>query len=80
LCPNNAFNGFMRLYKDALESAFPLKSIEPNRKYITRDPRVTERAERERLSWGEAQASAKDRTFCQNIVVVLCPTGDEEDK
>jgi len=32
------------------------------------------------LSWGEAQASAKDRTLWQNIVVALCPTGDEEDK
>ena len=27
------------------------------------------------LSWGEAQASAKDK-----VVVALCPTGDEEDK
>ena len=32
------------------------------------------------LSWGEAQASAKDRTLWQNIVVTLCPAGDEEDK
>ena len=33
------------------------------------------------LSWGEAQAAAKDRTLWMNIVVVaLCPTGDEEDK
>ena len=32
------------------------------------------------LSWGEAQASAKDRTLWQNIVVALCHTGDEEDK
>ena len=32
------------------------------------------------LSWGEAQASAKDRTLWQNIVVALCPTWDEEDK
>ena len=32
------------------------------------------------LSWGEVQASAKDRTLWQNIVVALCPTGDEEDK
>jgi len=31
------------------------------------------------LSWGEAQVSAKDRTLWQNIVVALCPTGDEED-
>ena len=29
------------------------------------------------LSWGEAQASAKDRTLWRNIVVALCPTGDE---
>ena len=32
------------------------------------------------LSWGEAQASAKDGTLWQNIVVASCPTGDEEDK
>ena len=32
------------------------------------------------LSWGEAQASAKDRTLWRSIVVTLCPTGDEEDK
>ena len=32
------------------------------------------------LSWGDAQASAKDRILWQNIVVVLCPTGDEEGK
>jgi len=32
------------------------------------------------LSWGEAQATAKDGTLWRNIVVALCPTGDEEDK
>ena len=32
------------------------------------------------LSWGEAQASAKDRTLWRSIVVALRPTGDEEDK
>ena len=32
------------------------------------------------LSWGEAQAAAKDRNLWRNIVVALCPTGDEEDK
>jgi hypothetical protein len=32
------------------------------------------------LSWGEAQASAKDRTLWQNIIVTSCPTGDKEDK
>ena len=32
------------------------------------------------LSWGEAQTAAKDRTLWRNIVVALCPTGDEEDK
>ena len=31
------------------------------------------------LSWGEAQAAAKDRTQWRNTVA-LCPTGDEEDK
>ena len=34
-----------------------------------------------RLSWGEAQAAAKDRTLWRNIVVVaLCLTGHKEDK
>ena len=33
-----------------------------------------------KLSWGEAQASAKDRTLWRNIVVALCPTADEEDR
>ena len=33
-----------------------------------------------RLLWGEAQATAMDRTLWRNIVVALCPTGDEEDK
>ena len=32
------------------------------------------------LSWGEALAAAKDRTLWRNIVVALCPTGDEKDK
>ena len=32
------------------------------------------------LSWGEAQAAAKDRTLWRNVVVALYPTGDEEDK
>ena len=32
------------------------------------------------LSWGEAQAAAKDRTLWGNIIVALYPTGDEEDK
>ena len=40
-CPNNAFNPFMTLYKDAFESAFPIQSIKSNRKYITREPWVT---------------------------------------
>ena len=31
------------------------------------------------LTWGEAQASDKDRTLWRKIVVALCPTGDEED-
>ena len=29
------------------------------------------------LSWGEAQVAAKDRTLWRNVVVALCPTGDE---
>ena len=32
------------------------------------------------LSWGEAQAAAKDTTLWRNIVVTVCPTGDEEGK
>ena len=39
-----------------------------------------DRATRYGLSWGEAQAAAKDRTLWRNNVVALCPTGDEEDK
>ena len=30
------------------------------------------------LSWGEAQAAAKDRTLWRNIVVALCPSGYED--
>ena len=30
--------------------------------------------------WGEAQAPAKDKTLCRNVVVVSCPAGDKEDK
>ena len=30
------------------------------------------------LSWGEAQATAKDRTLWRNVIVALCLTGDEE--
>ena len=40
---------------------------------------MTELQEME-LSWGEAQTAAKDRTLWRNVVVALCPTGDEEDK
>ena len=32
------------------------------------------------LSWGEAQAAAKDRTLWRDVVVAFCPAGDEEDK
>ena len=33
------------------------------------------------LSWGDAQATAKDRTLWKNIVgVALCPSRDEEDR
>ena len=32
------------------------------------------------LSWGKAQAAAKDRPLWRNVVVALCPTGDKEDK
>ena len=31
------------------------------------------------LSWGDVQASAKDKTLWRNIVVALCPIEDEED-
>ena len=40
----------------------------------------TVKAKLKELSWGEAQASAKDRTLWQNIVVALCPTEDKENK
>ena len=33
------------------------------------------------LSWGEAQAAAKDMTLWRNVLIIaLCPTMDEEDK
>ena len=38
---------------------------------------VMEELEEIGLSWGEAQTAAKDRTLWRNIVVALCPTGDE---
>ena len=40
-CPNNVFNAYMILYKEAFESVFPNKPIWPNRKYITRKSWVT---------------------------------------
>jgi len=30
--------------------------------------------------WGDVQATANDRTLWRNIVIALCPTGDEDDK
>ena len=32
------------------------------------------------LSWGEAEAAAKDKSLWRNSVVALCPSGEEEDK
>ena len=32
------------------------------------------------LSWGKAQAAAKDKTLWRNIVVAFCPNGDEKGK
>ena len=32
------------------------------------------------LSRGEAQVTVMDRTLWRNVVVALCPNGDEEDK
>ena len=37
-------------------------------------------AKRDGVSWGEAQAAAKDRTMWRSDGVALCPTGNEEDK
>jgi len=47
---------------------------------MTRRQTVMAELKEKGLSCGEGQASAKDRTLWQNIVVTLCPTGDEEDK
>ncbi|KAK2189637.1 hypothetical protein NP493_101g09049 [Ridgeia piscesae] len=47
---------------------------------MTRRQSVTAELNEMGLSWGEAQASAKDRTLWRSIVVALCPTGGEEDK
>lgn len=38
----DAYNEFIKLYKVAFDSAFPLKQIKPNRKYIKHEPWMTE--------------------------------------
>ncbi len=40
-CPNDAYNEFMNLYKNAFEKAFPLKKSKIQRKNITREPWFT---------------------------------------
>ena len=40
-CPNDAYNKFMNLYKNAFEKAFPLKRSKIQRKNITREPWFT---------------------------------------
>ena len=39
--PNNAYETFIDLYKQAYEKAFPLKIIKPNKKYIKKEPWIT---------------------------------------
>ena len=41
-CPNKAFGEFIRLYENAFEKAFPLRSVRPNQKFIRREPWVTQ--------------------------------------
>ena len=41
-CPNKAFGEFIRLYENAFEKAFPLRSVRPNKKCIRREPWVTQ--------------------------------------
>ena len=53
----------------------------PGRSKTTRCKTVMAELQDMGLSWGEAQATAKDRTLWRNIVVVaLCHSGDKEDK
>ena len=39
--PNNAYETFIDLYKQAYEKSFPLKIIKPNKKYIKKEPWIT---------------------------------------
>ena len=52
----------------------------PGRPKTIRQKTVMAKLQDMGLSWGEGQAAAKDRTLWRNVVVALCPTGDEEDK
>ena len=48
---------------------------------ITEQNKVNAELQDMEVSWGEAQAAAKDRTLWTNTVVeALCLTGDEEAK
>ena len=40
-CPNEAYNHFIMKYKEAFDKAFPEKLIQPNKRYIAREPWVS---------------------------------------
>ena len=41
-CPNSAYNTFLHIYKDAYDKAFPLKNVKTSRRYIKRQPWITQ--------------------------------------
>ena len=74
----------LRMPKDSLpKSGTELDTTWKKEARTAKDDMATDsddRAERDGAVVGEAQASAKDMTLWRNIVVALCPTGDEENK
>ena len=41
-CPNSAYNTFLHIYKHAYDKAFPLKNVKTSRRYIKRQPWITQ--------------------------------------
>ena len=41
-CPNSAYNTFLHIYRDAYDKAFPLKNVKTSRRYIKRQPWITQ--------------------------------------
>ena len=41
-CPNSAYNTFLHIYKHAYNKAFPLKNVNISRRYIKRQPWITQ--------------------------------------